>query len=457
MTLNPPPATIPSPPGRGLGRGSDRPLSPAVPSPPGRGLGRGSDRPPRLLLLSSEFPPGPGGIGTHAYQLARHLTARGWSVTVVTAQDYAPAEARAAFNARQPFTVVPLPARETARLWPAARLRAIGRAIRAARPDLLVATGRRSLWLAAALGPLFRLPTVAIGHGTEFHSAHAAARALTGRAIAGAAAVVAVSDYSAGLVRAAGRPRRLVVIPNAADGDRFHPISPAPSPPCPLTHKLRPTQPMLLTVGRVGERKAQDVVIRALPQVLAAHPDVVYVMAGLPEKRAEYTALAEQLGVAHALCFTGLVDDDTLPLLYNRADLFVLVSRRTTGGDVEGYGIVVQEAALCGVPAVVSRECGLTEAIREGETGVSVPPDDPAATAAAIIALLDDDGRRRRMGRRARELAAAATWAERVADYDRLFRDVLAADRRPLTDDRRPAAADGRRQTTDDRPRQEGH
>ena len=167
-------------------------------------------------------------------------------------------------------------------------------------------------------------------------------------------------------------------------------------------------------------------VIRALPRVLAAHPNVVYVMAGLPEKQAEYTALAQELGVAHALRFAGLVDDDDLPPLYNRADLFVLVSRRTSDGDVEGYGIVVQEAALCGLPAVVSRDCGLTEAIREGETGVSVPPDDPAATAAALIALLDDDAARRRMGDRARELAAQATWAERVADYDRLLRALVA-------------------------------
>ena len=102
---------------------------------------------------------------------------------------------------------------------------------------------------------------------------------------------------------------------------------------------------------------------------------------------------------------------------------------------VEGYGIVVQEAALCGAPAVVSQGCGLTEAIREGETGVSVPPDDPAATAAALIALLDDDAARRRMGHRARELAASATWAERVADYDQLLRGVLAATRGPASED----------------------
>ena len=383
---------------------------------------------PRLLLLSSEFPPGPGGIGTHAYQLARHLTARGWAVTVVTAQEYAPAAARATFNSRQPFTVVPLPGREEGRATTtaAARLRTIVRAMRAARPDLLLATGRRALWLAAALGPLYRLPIVAVGHGSEFHSESAVARALTGRAIAGAAAVVAVSDYTAGLVRAAGRPRRLLVIPNAADGERFRPI-PASSLPGAPALLPPPGAPVLLTVGRVGDRKAQDVVIRALPRVLAAHPDVVYVMAGIPEKQAAFTALAEELGVAHAVCFTGAVDDGDLPALYNRADLFVLVSRRTAGGDVEGYGIVVQEAALCGVPAVVSRDCGLTEAIREGETGVSVPPDDPAATAAAIIALLDDDTSRARMGRRARELATRATWADRVADYDRLFREVLAA------------------------------
>ena len=378
---------------------------------------------PRLLLLSSEFPPGPGGIGTHAYQLAHHLSDRGWAVAVAASQGYAPPAERDAFNRRQPFIVLPLAERADGRLWPVARLWGIAALIRAARPQVVVASGLRSLWLAWALRPLFGLSYVAIGHGTEFHSA-SAARGLTARAIAGAAAVVAVSDYTADLVRQAGRPRHLVVIPNAADGERFRPGL--------ATDALRAFwavegRRVLLTVGRVCERKAQDVVIRALPRVLAVHPDVVYVMAGLPEKQAEYMALAERLGVGHAVRFTGLVAEGDLPALYNLADLFVLVSRQTAAGDVEGYGIVVQEAALCGAPAVVSQGCGLTEAIREGETGVSVPPDDPAATAAALIALLDDDAARRRMGHRARELAASATWAERVADYDRLLRDVVGA------------------------------
>jgi phosphatidylinositol alpha-1,6-mannosyltransferase len=168
------------------------------------------------------------------------------------------------------------------------------------------------------------------------------------------------------------------------------------------------------------------VVIRALPRILAARPDTVYVMVGLPRLQAAYGALAAELGVADRVRFVGMLPDEELPAAYNLADAFVLVSRRAADGDVEGYGIVVQEAALCGVPAVVSQGCGLTEAISEGQTGLSVPPDDPAATAAAVLALLDEPTRQM-MGRRARETARSATWSERVVAYDALLRGLLPA------------------------------
>lgn len=378
---------------------------------------------PRLILLSSEFPPGPGGIGTHAYQLARHLTRLGWNVGVLSPQSYATAEAVAAFNRRQPFAITPLPEREAGAGWWAARARLIRAAIGRERPALLVASGQRALWTAAAIHAMYRLPWVAVGHGSEFLDASRLAGALTRRAIGGAAAVVAVSDYTAGLIRAASRPRRLVVIPNAADGTRFRPG--LDSSALRRRWNLGDAR-VLLTVGQVGERKAQDVVIRALPRILAARPDTVYVMVGLPRLQAAYGALAAELGVADRVRFVGMLPDEELPAAYNLADAFVLVSRRAADGDVEGYGIVVQEAALCGVPAVVSRGCGLTEAISEGQTGLSVPPDDPAATAAAVLALLDEPTRQM-MGRRARETARSATWSERVVAYDALLRGLLPA------------------------------
>lgn len=377
-----------------------------------------SSRDARLLVLSSEFPPGPGGIGAHAYQLARHLTRLGWAVDVVASQSYVSAAARDAFNRAQPFHVTPLPERGRG-LWWIDRLRLVSGIVRDRRPEALVATGQRALWLGAIVAARHRLPWLAVGHGSEFQT-RAAARRLTRAALERAGAVVAVSDYTAGLIREAARPRRLVIIPNAADGERFRPAA----DPTEARRELGlEGRRVLLTVGQVGERKAQDVVIRALPRVVAACPDALYVMVGLPRREAEFAALAAELGVADHVRFAGMVADDALLRTYQAADLFVLVSRRAADGDVEGYGIVVQEAALCGLPAVVSQGCGLTEAIREGVTGISVPPDAPEATAATIIDLLGNDARRAAMGRRARELAARATWAERVAEYDALLRE----------------------------------
>ncbi|MEZ4517531.1 MAG: glycosyltransferase family 4 protein [Chloroflexota bacterium] len=235
-------------------------------------------------------------------------------------------------------------------------------------------------------------------------------------------AVVAVSDYTARLVEQTVSPNRIVVIPNGADEDRFAPTAPDPI----LATELDIAgKRILLTVGHVSDRKAQDVVIRALPQVLDEHPDVVYVMVGLPTRRSELQALADELGVGDHIRFAGSVPDDRLVDFYNLSDLFVLVSRQAADGAVEGYGIVVKEAALCGKPAIVSQGCGLTEAIEEGVTGLSVPPDDPAATARAINSLLEDDTARLMMGQKARDLAVQTTWAHRVADYDRLLREIV--------------------------------
>jgi phosphatidylinositol alpha-1,6-mannosyltransferase len=380
------------------------------------------------MILGSEFPPGPGGIGTHAYQMALQLSRLGWAVQVLTPQAYVSEEERRAFNDRQPFDVITLPERAGRGGWVRQRLSLTGAAIGEFRPDILLASGRRALWLAALVAGRYGVPWVAVGHGSEFAGQSAPVRLLTAQAIARAAGVVAVSDYTAALVEQVTAPRRLVVIPNGADGERFHPAPRAAD----LSRDLHLAgKRVLLTVGHVSERKAQDVVIRALPHIVARHPDVVYVMVGLPTRRPQLEELAGSLGVADSIRFAGSVSDERLVDYYNLADLFVLVSRRAADGDVEGYGIVVKEAALCAKPAVVSQGCGLTEAIEEGVTGVSVPPDDPAATAAAINSLLDDERRRLTMGQRALAQARRDTWAHRAAAYDALLSEFVSPPAQP--------------------------
>src|SRR5262249_5202438 len=127
-----------------------------------------------------------------------------------------------------------------------------------------------------------------------------------------------------------------------------------------------PPGPLLVTVGHVTKRKGQDVVVRALSRIVEAVPDVHYLVAGLPTLGPELLRLAAELGVAERVHLLGRVDETRLPAVLNAADLFVLTSRRTESGDVEGFGIAVVEAALCGKPAVVSADSGLAEAVRDG-------------------------------------------------------------------------------------------
>src|SRR5688500_11932503 len=112
----------------------------------------------RVLFLSTEFPPGPGGIGTHAYQLASGLTERGWDVAVLSSQDYVSDAAIAAFNAGQPFPIERLESIGGAPRRLYARARRVLEFAREWKPDLIVASGDRATWLGAWLSGRVRVP-----------------------------------------------------------------------------------------------------------------------------------------------------------------------------------------------------------------------------------------------------------------------------------------------------------
>lgn len=402
----------------------------------------------RVIILSIEFPPGPGGVGTLAYQAARHLSERGWRVEVITPQDHVERPEIERFNARmrraaQPFDIHTLSHVEPPACEGLQRLVIALQAVRKRRPDVLLAVGMQAVWLGAMLGRISRVPLVAVGIGSEFGGGRArgtSARGGTARgarlvgalnrwAFGRARKVIAISKHTQDLIAGAGIDAgQVVVVPCGADASRYRPGLETGELRARLglgSRTLRPASRVLLTVGQLSERKAQDVVIRALPEVLRFCPDVTYVLAGLPTRRKEMERLAADLGVQEHVIVTGIVPADELAVYYNLADVFVLVSRRTARGEVEGYGIVVAEAALCGVPSVVSAACGVAESIAADGAALVVEPDNPPATARAILQLLTDDALRVEMGRSARRFALeTSTWAQQMSRYDEILRAV---------------------------------
>jgi len=386
----------------------------------------------KIVIHASEYPPGPGGIGVHAWSLARGLHARGFGVHVIAPQPGADGAEVEAFNRGEPYRVTTVPAVGPAwldGLGRTRRLAAAGLAARAeAEPVVVVASGQRPLWVAATAAGPCAVPWLAVAHGTELDSRVRWQRALTGWSLRRADLVVGVSRFTCGfLPRYEVDPARVHTIPNGADPEAFSP-RPADNPTvASLRQRLRlGAGPVLVTVGNLTERKGQDVVIRALPALLDEWPDLVYVAVGLPTRKEELQRLADGLGVGHAVRFAGRLPQQELAAACSLADLFVMTSRHTKDGDFEGFGIAVVEAALCGTPAVVSGDSGLEEAVADGVTGVVVPQDDPEATAAAILRLLGDRSALESMGVRALERARREqTWDRRVSEYAALL-ELLA-------------------------------
>jgi phosphatidyl-myo-inositol dimannoside synthase len=372
----------------------------------------------RILILSSEFPPGPGGIGTHAYQLAKHLSAAGIKVKVLTPQDYTDPSEVANFNIQHAFEISTLPAHRSTIIQWINRLKAFTKTTCTFDPQIVIASGSRAIWLSANLLPIRNYCLVVVAHGTEFGSQSGLTAIITRVSANRAHGIICVSAYTRDAMRKLGvvKPTDFI-IHNGADHQTFYPLPETEVVEFRLKAGVA-DKFVLLTVGNVSKRKGQEVIIGALPKILHSKPNVIYWMAGLPQEQTSLKQLAEGLGVSHAVRFWGRVDMDQLRSLYNACDLFVMTSRQLADGDFEGYGIAVLEAALCGKPALVSDNSGLAEAVKDGITGIIVPQNDPAATSEGILSLADAPETLMTLGQQAQLNAIThQTWDQVVDRY----------------------------------------
>ena len=191
---------------------------------------------------------------------------------------------------------------------------------------------------------------------------------------------------------------------------------------------------VLLTVGRLQARKGQDMVLRALPELLEDYPDLHYVMAGGADAQAqqEYRDLVDGLGVGDTATILPNLDNSSIAWLYDRCEVFVMANRTMPNGDTEGYGIVFIEAGAHGKPVIGGRAGGAVEAVDDGSTGILVDGYRVEDIRRAVRLLLDDQEMAGRMGEAGRRKAGESSWPNKSLEYRRLIRD-LAATRRTQT------------------------
>jgi glycosyltransferase involved in cell wall biosynthesis len=261
-------------------------------------------------------------------------------------------------------------------------------------------------------------PPARFGFGVGAERATAILSSFAGPTLAGwnrrllsrAAAVVAVDDAAAGLVRAERVPdRRIYVIP--------HPLSVLP------LSGYQPPQgpPVLLTAGVLIRRKAVDKVITALALLRSAGNEATLVVAGQGPEEARLRRLAGELGVADAVSFLGWLDKEALRDAMARATIYVTMSRS------ESFGLAVADAMASGLPVVSAANGGAKSLVADKETGWLVPIDDEHALAHHLGTLLANPDRTAAVGARAARWAQATLSPPEVAkQWLEVYRTAIA-------------------------------
>jgi glycosyltransferase involved in cell wall biosynthesis len=218
--------------------------------------------------------------------------------------------------------------------------------------------------------------------------------------------VIGVSGSLTKLAVELGVPEdKTISIGNAVDCQRFEPVDRAEAR---RRYELNETDPVIISVGWLIERKGFHRVIEVMPELIRRHPGLCYLIVGGPAGADSMESRLRQqvatLGLQDHVKFLGPMKPDDLKWPLSAADLFVLATSR------EGWANVFLEAMACGLPVITTDVDGNAEVVCRAELGQVVPFGNPDVLASAV-----DHGLTRTWDRKAiRAYAEANSWDNRV-------------------------------------------
>jgi glycosyltransferase involved in cell wall biosynthesis len=155
--------------------------------------------------------------------------------------------------------------------------------------------------------------------------------------------------------------------------------------------------PIVLSVGRLVDKKGYDVVLRAAALVRARSVDFRLRIVGEGVEWARLQRLVHELGLTDRVAFLGPLSEAEVQVEYERADAFALACRELENGDRDGIPNVLLEAMAHALPVVATTHAGVLEAVGD-ESALLAPQDDSAALAGQLERLLLDGALRERLG-----------------------------------------------------------
>lgn len=277
-------------------------------------------------------------------------------------------------------------------------------------------------WL---LHVLFRRPYVIVAHGLDITYKNAFYQAVVLPFVRRADTLIAIS--AATRYEAVGRgvaSDKIRVIPLGTHDD-YGRVMPNRQALSQAIGRSLENKILLLTTGRLVKRKGVAwFIAHVLPTIAKHHPNVLYLVAGEGGERQAIETAIKQHRMSGYVALLGRVSDETRSLLYQSSDIFVMPNI-VVPGDMEGFGIVVHEAATAELPVVASSIEGIVDALADGKNGIMVPTRDEKRFIEEIETLIDDPKQRRQFGKRARSYTLRNySWKRIALAYVELYEQL---------------------------------
>jgi glycosyltransferase involved in cell wall biosynthesis len=244
-------------------------------------------------------------------------------------------------------------------------------------------------WLVFPLRYIFRRKILVYTHGEEIsQESENLLSHRRGAFLRHANGIVAVSLFCKGQIITKYHidANKITVINNGVDLEAFH---------CGLQNRaiwpeVIRNKRIILSVSRLVERKGHETLIRAMPAVLARHPDAHCFIVGGGPLEGRLRAVATEVGISEQCTVLGPAPQYEVTEYFRSCDVFALPCHTLADGDTEGFGLVFLEASACRKPVVAGIAGGTVEAVADGETGLLVDGTSASAVSDALDRILSD-------------------------------------------------------------------
>ena len=360
----------------------------------------------KILIISSEFPPGPGGIGNHAYNLANELSKRGNFVIVNTISDYVTNVQARAFDKKLSFGIYRFQRYSNIVLTWIQRVNTIRKTIKKYNLKRVIVSGKFSIWVIPLLKLYSGIRICTVVHGSELGKTIFLNWTIF--CLNKSNTIISVSNFTRSLIPKKISPL-IHVINNGVSLNNWANV--------PYKYDLK-KYPTLITVGSITFRKGQFNVLMALPDIIRQFPHTHYHCVGNNQNKQELLSLAKNLNLTDKITIHGFLEHYELEQMYSACHINMMLADNKSTSDFEGFGISVLEANVYGLPSIGSEQTGLEDAIKNNFNGEIVDPNDSQKIVKALKQIFDNY---ETYSKNSKIFAKENMWENKIRQYEKIL------------------------------------